>query len=106
MSVPGFYNAPVTKALLLSSVALTLLCSSSPGAARALLAQSRAQLAPGAQPWRALTSLLPCESLPEGLATWTLLYWFRAFERQLGSSKFAAFVALSSALGYKFEARY
>ena len=72
-AVAGFYGAPVTKVLLVASVAATCLCEFSPAAASALLWRSQAQLVPGGQAWRALTSLLPCESLPEGLATWLLL---------------------------------
>jgi membrane associated rhomboid family serine protease len=94
-SLSGFHNAPVSKTLLILSVASTFLCEAIPRLAPFIFLTSRDDLITKGQVWRLLTSLLPCDSLPAGLATWLLLYWFRFFERQLGSSKFAAYVTFS-----------
>jgi membrane associated rhomboid family serine protease len=50
------------------------------------------------QVWRLFTSLLLTESLGECAVSGFLLYTFRLFERQLGSSKFAVFLLLASAV--------
>ena len=95
-SLSGFHNAPVSKALLIFSVASTFLCEAIPRVAPFVFLTSRDDLINKGQVWRLITSLLPCDSLPAGLATWLLLYWFRIFERQLGSSKYAAYVTFSA----------
>jgi len=97
-SLSGFHNAPVSKALLIFSVASTFFCEAIPRVAPFVFLTSRDDLINKGQVWRLITSLLPCDSLPAGLATWLLLYWFRFFERQLGSSKYAAYVTFSAIL--------
>ena len=97
-SLSGFHNAPISKALLVCSVASTLFCEAIPRAASFVFLTSRDDIIFKGQVWRLVTSLLPCDSFPAGLATWLLLYWFRFFERQLGSSKFAAYITFSTVL--------
>ena len=57
-----------------------------------LAADSRDHLAKQGQAWRLLSSLWPAESIAAGLVTCFLLYRFRTFERQMGSSRFSMFV--------------
>lgn len=60
------------------------------------VADDRSQVLSSLQLWRLFTSLWPSSNLMEGIVSWFLLYRFRLFEREMGSSKFAAFCLLSS----------
>lgn len=60
-------------------------------------AGSPAQLFGQGQWYRLYSSLIPCNTLAEGIFSWLLLYRFRAFERQMGSSRFTTFLLLCGA---------
>eukprot|EP00741_Cyanophora_paradoxa_P016060 tig00000042_g15504.t1 len=88
----GFSNAPVTKALLLlcggTSVVSSLLN------ARYVLSLDVRQLMQKFQLWRLFTHNWLFLSPGELLFGMLLLYYFRIFERQMGSSKYAAMVSI------------
>ncbi|WVZ68477.1 hypothetical protein U9M48_017412 [Paspalum notatum var. saurae] len=46
--------------------------------------------------WRLITSLFAFSSTPELIFGAALLYYFRVFERQIGSNKYAVFIAFSA----------
>lgn len=94
--VPGLHKAPVTKALLALGIATTVLGLSNRLRGQLDISNAAAVLQ-GGQWWRLFTSLLPSDSFAEGLVAWLLLYWFRGFERQMGSGKFALFALLAGA---------
>jgi len=46
--------------------------------------------------WRLITSLFAFSSTPELIFGAALLYYFRVFERQIGSNKYAVFIVFST----------
>jgi hypothetical protein len=80
----GFAHAPVTKGLLLASGAASLIQH----AVKTAHAQTRAPLL-----LRGLGATLAFHSPPQLLFGCLLLYQFRIIERQLGSSKYGAYIA-------------
>ena len=91
----GFRGAPVTQLLTYLTLGGTLLSGVIPRLPAALSLARPSQLP---QAWRLLTSsLLLCDDLGAALVAAYLLYRLRLFERQMGSSKFAAFVCLGTA---------
>ena len=91
-----YRGTPASKVLLASCVGLTVLAASN-RVQHALFLGDRAALFERGEAWRLFTSLLPSESLAEGLVSWFLLYRFRVFERQMGTAKFVAFSLLAFA---------
>lgn len=88
---PIFRGSPASKVVCFACVALTLIAASNK-IQHALIIDSRDVILVRGELWRLLSSLLPSESLAEGLLSWFLLYRFRIFERFMGSAKFTAFV--------------
>ena len=91
-------GAPLTK--VLASLLFVGPLVSFLGGERALaaltLTSSRQVWGARTEPWRLLTSLLTADALLNAGVSYSLLWALRLFERQLGSSKFAAFVASSA----------
>eukprot|EP00475_Leptophrys_vorax_P043073 TRINITY_DN8174_c1_g4_i1.p1 TRINITY_DN8174_c1_g4~~TRINITY_DN8174_c1_g4_i1.p1 ORF type:complete len:317 (-),score=-5.31 TRINITY_DN8174_c1_g4_i1:180-1130(-) len=92
----GFRNAPVTKALIVTSAALTLLLSSSHAAPPAVAALSHEALYIRGEWWRLPLSCLTFASTPALFVGCLLLYGFRVLERQLGASKYTVLFLFSS----------
>jgi membrane associated rhomboid family serine protease len=98
--VSGFRGAPVTSLLYYTIFGGTFLAGLVPKLGAQLALASPAQLF-SARPevWRLFTSsLLMCDELGGAIVASFLLYRLRLFERQMGSSKFAAFVCLGTAV--------
>lgn len=93
--VPGLHKAPITKALLVIFIGSTVL-----GLSNRLRGQldigNRAKIFPGGEWWRIVTSLMASDGLADGIISWMLIYWFRTFEKQMGSGKFAMFISLAA----------
>ena len=96
VGVPGFSNAWVSKTIFLTIGFVSILASIT--GMRPSLTMYYDGVLYEYEVWRVATSHMvfgtPCEALL-GLL---LLYYFRAFERQLSSRKYATFVLLASAL--------
>ena len=95
----SFRGAPITLCLCSTLVLGTFLAGSLPKVRQALALESAASvLAPHrAELWRLLTSsLFLCDNLVAAGVSAYLLFHLRFFERQLGSSKFGAYVTLST----------
>jgi len=95
----SFRGAPITLCLCSTLVLGTFLAGSLPKVRQALALESAASvLAPHrAELWRLLTSsLCLCDNLVAAGVSAYLLFHLRFFERQLGSSKFGAYVTLST----------
>ena len=97
----GFRGAPVTLLLtytVLGGSFLTNVAGPKLGAALALTSPAQV-FAARPEVWRLLTSsLLLCDDFGAALVASFLLYRLRLFERQMGSSKFAAVVCLGTAV--------
>ena len=96
----GFRGAPVTLILAYTVFGGSFFAGLWPKLGGALSLASPAQLLSSRpEVWRLFTSsLLLCDDFGGALVTSYLLYQLRLFERQMGSSKFAAFVCLGTAV--------
>lgn len=90
-------GAPVTKLLAASTFLGAFLGAWAPRALAALKLGAPRQVFERGEAWRVVTSMLFCDSLVAAGVSSFLLFRFRVFERQMGSSKFAAFVAMAAA---------
>lgn len=93
---PTADKAPATK-LVLGVCGLLSLVVSAPRLSVSLSLDGAAQLLERGQWWRLASSLWPASSVAGGLVTAFLLYRFRTFERQMGSSRFSALLLLVTA---------
>lgn len=90
----GFYNAGVTKVVVVSSAILSLLVGSQ-GAAN-YCALSYQAVVEKRELWRLLSSSIVFNSTPEVIFGLYLVYFFRVFERQVGPNKYAVFALFST----------
>lgn len=92
-----FRGAPLTKVIALSCFLGPLMGTFvSPSVLAAFTVSSPLQvLGPRYNFWRLVTSMLACEGLVAAGVSCCLLWNLRLFERQMGSSKFAAFLLSS-----------
>lgn len=89
----GFCNAHVTKGVVVTSAVVSLLAGSR-GLASSFNLSYQALLR--GELWRLLTSSTMFQSSPEIIFGLYLVYFFRVFERQVGSNKYAVFALFSS----------
>lgn len=87
--VSGFQNAPVTRAVVLASGLLSVVFSAN-RRARAL-GLSYQEIVKNFRLWRIFASVFAFQSTPELIFGLYLLYYFRVFERQIGSNKYSVF---------------
>uniref|UniRef100_A0A0D3EM64 UBA domain-containing protein n=1 Tax=Oryza barthii TaxID=65489 RepID=A0A0D3EM64_9ORYZ len=87
--VSGFQNAPVTRAVVLAS-GLLFVVFSAQRRARALVL-SHQGIVKNFRLWKLFASGFAFQSTPELLFGVYLLYYFRVFERQIGSNKYSVF---------------
>ncbi len=92
---PGFVNAPVTK-LVVGVVVIATLFGSILGSQKRLVLSMDAVFKYG-QVWRLATHNFVFSTPGELLFGVVLLYYFRQFERQMGSSRFAALATFVAA---------
>ncbi|KAJ3693756.1 hypothetical protein LUZ60_009236 [Juncus effusus] len=97
----GFQNAPVTRALIVACGFLTVVLGFR-GRSRHL-GFSFQDIAKNPRIWRIFASALAFSSSPELLFGVYLLYYFRVFERQIGSNKFSVFILFSSVVSTLLE---
>ncbi|MQM16950.1 hypothetical protein Taro_049911, partial [Colocasia esculenta] len=83
----GFHNAPVTRAFVLVSAALTVLFGIQ-GRSTAI-GLSYQDIFKKFHLWKLITSVFGFSSTPELIFGLYLLYYFRVFERQIGSNKYS-----------------
>ncbi|KAH9559405.1 hypothetical protein CY35_06G056600 [Sphagnum magellanicum] len=91
----GFYNAPVTKGIVFACGLVSVLVGTQGGAKVFSLSYQR--VVQKHELWRLLTSPCLFSSTPELLFGLYLIYFFRVFERQIGSNKYLFFVLFSTA---------
>ncbi|XP_039847080.1 rhomboid-like protein 20 [Panicum virgatum] len=87
--VSGFQNAPVTRAVVLTSGLLSVVFSAQ-RRARAL-GISYQEIITNFRLWKIFPSVFAFQSTPELMFGLYLLYYFRVFERQIGSNKYSVF---------------
>uniref|UniRef100_A0A0A9DQM3 Derlin n=1 Tax=Arundo donax TaxID=35708 RepID=A0A0A9DQM3_ARUDO len=96
--VSGFQNAPVTRAVVVTSGLLSVVFSAQ-RRARAL-GVSYQDIITSFRLWKIFPSVFAFQSTPELMFGLYLLYYFRVFERQIGSNKYSVgtlpFALLSS----------
>ncbi|KAG0467400.1 hypothetical protein HPP92_018368 [Vanilla planifolia] len=97
----GFHNAPVTRTFVIASALLTLLVGIQ---GRSLtLGLSYEEIFQKLQIWRVIASLFAFSSTPELIFGLLLLYYFRVFERQIGSNKHSVFMLFSLLASSSFQ---
>lgn len=89
----GFNNAPVTKTIVIASILFTVIFGIQ-GRSRTL-ARSYPDIFEKLQIWKLVVSVLGFSSTPELIFGAFLLYYFRVFERQIGSNKYTVFILFS-----------
>ncbi|EMS63208.1 hypothetical protein TRIUR3_21908 [Triticum urartu] len=99
--VSGFHNAPVTRAIVLASGLLSVVFSVN-RRARAL-GLSYQDIIKNFRVWRIFASVFAFQSTPELMFGLYLLYYFRVFERQMGSNKYSVFSLFSIAVSLPLE---
>ncbi|CAN8063281.1 unnamed protein product [Agarophyton chilense] len=90
---PGFYNAPVTKVVVVAVVLCTVFGSIIGSQHRLTLRMT--DVVNRVQIWRLLSHNFVFTTPGELIFGMILLYYFRQFERQLGSSRFASFAIIT-----------
>lgn len=97
----GFNNAPVTRAVIISSVLFSLFFGIK-GRSRKL-GLSYQDLFQKPKLWKVIVSTFAFTSTPELFFGSYLLYYFRVFERQIGSNKYSVFILFSGAISFFLE---
>nr|ABK24713.1 unknown [Picea sitchensis] len=97
----GFQNAPVTKGLIITSAIFSIVIGMQHGASACSL--SYQGIVRKLHLWRLVTSAFVFSSTPELMFGLCLLYYFRVFERQIGSNKYSVFVLFSVIFTTFFE---
>ncbi|BBN01936.1 ubiquitin-associated domain-containing protein 2 [Marchantia polymorpha subsp. ruderalis] len=92
----GFQNAAVTKGVVIICGVVSLLVGTQGGARACSL--SYQAIFRKLQLWRLITSNFVVSTSPELIFGLYLIYFFRVFERQLGSNKYMVFVLFSTIL--------
>ncbi|KAF9593756.1 hypothetical protein IFM89_024924 [Coptis chinensis] len=98
----GFHNAPVTRAFVIASALLTILIGVRGSSSK--LGLSYQDIFGRFRVWRLFASVFAFSSTPELMFGLYLLYYFRVFERQIGSNKYSAFILFSIVVSSLFEA--
>ncbi|PVH37916.1 hypothetical protein PAHAL_5G119900 [Panicum hallii] len=92
--LPGFHNAPASRAVVVAAALFSV-----PFGFRGRfldLGLSYQNVYERLSIWRLITSLFAFSSTPELIFGAALLYYFRVFERQIGSNKYAVFIVFST----------
>eukprot|EP01018_Ginkgo_biloba_P000796 Gb_24078 [translate_table: standard] len=97
----GFQNAPVTKGLILICGVSSIIIATQGRASSGSL--SYQAIVKKIHIWRLVASASVFSSTSELMFGLYLLYYFRVFERQIGSNKYAVFVLFSAVLSTFFE---
>ncbi|CAN1173527.1 Rhomboid-like protein 20 [Linum perenne] len=97
----GFNNAPVTRAFVVASTAFTVLFGIKGRSAKFGL--SYQDIFGKLRVLKLIASVFAYSSTPELLFGLGLLYYFRVFERQIGSNKYSVFILFSTVGSLLFE---
>ncbi|CAL9751878.1 unnamed protein product [Musa acuminata subsp. burmannicoides] len=97
----GFHNAPVTRTLVITSAILTVAAGLRGRSQR--LGLSYQDAIENRNIWKFIPSVFAFSSSPELIIGLYLLYYFRVFERQIGSNKYSVFVLFSLIVSTAFE---
>ncbi|CAN0907958.1 Rhomboid-like protein 20 [Linum grandiflorum] len=97
----GFNNAPVTRAFVIASTAFTVLFGIKGRSAKFGL--SYQDIFGKLRILKLIASVFAFSSTPELLFGLGLLYYFRVFERQIGSNKYSVFILFSTTVSLLFE---
>ncbi|KAL2895860.1 Rhomboid-like protein 20 [Bienertia sinuspersici] len=89
----GFNNAPVTRAVIISSALFTIFFGLQGRSNK--LGFSYLDIFQKPQLWKIIVSTYAFTSTPEMMFGLYLLYYFRVFERQIGSNKYSVFILFS-----------
>ncbi|KAH0465250.1 hypothetical protein IEQ34_005353 [Dendrobium chrysotoxum] len=97
----GFHNAPLTRTFVIACVLLTLIFGVRGRSAN--LGLSYEDVIQRLRFWKVIASIFTFSSTPELIFGLYLLYYFRLFERQIGSNKYSVFVLFSLLASLLFE---
>ncbi|KAL6134044.1 hypothetical protein ACLB2K_066277 [Fragaria x ananassa] len=89
----GFHNAPVTRALVISSALFTVFFGIQSRSSK--LGLSYLDIFGKFRLWKLIVSVFAFSSTPELMFGLYLLYYFRVFERQIGPNKYSVFILYS-----------
>ncbi|XP_022852364.1 rhomboid-like protein 20 [Olea europaea var. sylvestris] len=89
----GFNNAPVTRTIIIATALLTILFGIQGRSGN--VGWSYQDIFKKLQIWKLIASVFAFSSTPELLFGIYLLYYFRMFERQIGSNKYSVFILFS-----------
>ncbi|GAB2267126.1 Rhomboid-like protein 20 [Dionaea muscipula] len=85
----GFNNAPVTRAFIIASALFSIVFGIQGRSNKLGLSFQNLR------PWKLIASVFAFSSTPELLFGLYLMYYFRVFERQIGSNKYSVFIVFS-----------
>ncbi|KAL2226052.1 rhomboid-like protein 20 [Sesamum indicum] len=97
----GFNNAPVTRTIVIASALFTIIFGIQ-GRSRNL-GWSYQDIFKKLQIWKLIVSVFGFSSTPELVFGIYLLYYFRVFERQIGSNKYTVFILFSITISLLLE---
>ncbi|KAI4300896.1 hypothetical protein L6164_034223 [Bauhinia variegata] len=97
----GFHNAPVTKAFIIASTIFSIFFGIQ-GRFNSL-GLSYQDIFGKLRIWKLIISIFSFSSTPELMSGLYLLYYFRVFERQIGSNKYSVFTLFSVLVSLLFE---
>ncbi|KAK6942161.1 Peptidase S54, rhomboid domain [Dillenia turbinata] len=98
----GFNNAPVTRAFVIASAIFTIFFGIQRRSSK--LGLSHEDMFKKLHLWKFIMSIFAFSSTPELMFGLYLLYYFRVFERQIGSNKYSVFIAFSLIVSLLLEA--
>ncbi|KAL1220135.1 Rhomboid-like protein 18 [Cardamine amara subsp. amara] len=98
----GFNNAPVTKAFVIASALFTVFFGIRSGSSK--LGLTYQDIFEKFRIWKLIISTFAFSSTPELFSGLYLLYYFRVFERQIGSNKYSVFILFSGFVSVILEA--
>ncbi|VFQ81063.1 unnamed protein product [Cuscuta campestris] len=97
----GFNNAPATRALVVACALFTIAFGIQGRANK--LGWSYQDIFKKLQLWKLVVSVFSFSSTPELVFGAYLLYYFRVFERQIGSNKYSIFILFSVVVSFLLE---
>ncbi|KAF5750296.1 Ubiquitin-associated (UBA) protein isoform 1 [Tripterygium wilfordii] len=98
----GFNNAPATRAFVIASALFTIFFGIR-GRSSKLGLSSFQDIFGGLHVWKLIVSVFSFSSTPELIFGIFLLYYFRVFERQIGSNKYLVFILFSIVVSLLLE---
>ncbi|XP_059668303.1 rhomboid-like protein 20 [Cornus florida] len=97
----GFNNAPVTRTFVIACALFTIVFGIQGRSSK--LGLSYQDIFIKLRLWKLIASVFAFSSTPELMFGLYLLYYFRVFERQIGSNKYSVFILFSAIMSLLFE---